>query len=69
MLHAFYYCELVRPFWSHVGGWTARISPKHLVLLDVDYVVDNIDSPYQGVSSDPSCGSKGGLGDAKQGIV
>ena len=25
--------------------WTARISPKQLVLLDI---VDNVDSPYQG---------------------
>ena len=33
--HAFYYCERVRPFWDHVGEWTARIEPKLLVLLDV----------------------------------
>ena len=33
--HAFYYCERVRPFWDHVGEWTARIEPKRLVLLDV----------------------------------
>ena len=26
--HAFYYCERVRPFWDHVGEWTARIEPK-----------------------------------------
>ena len=25
-LHAFYYCERVQPFWSHVEEWTARIS-------------------------------------------
>ena len=24
-LHAFYYCEWVRSFWSHVGEWTAHI--------------------------------------------
>ena len=40
--HAFYYCERVRPFWDHVGEWTARIKPKKLVLLDVGYVVDNV---------------------------
>ena len=47
-LHAFNYCERVRSFWSHVGEWTARIDPKQLVLLDVGYVVDNIDPPYLG---------------------
>ena len=47
-MHAFYYCEQVRPFWSHVEESTARIRPKQLVLLDVGYVVDNIDPPYQG---------------------
>ena len=36
--HAFYHCERVRPFWE----WTARIEPKQLVLLDVGYVVDNV---------------------------
>ena len=46
--HAFYYCERVRPFWDHVGEWTARIEPKQLVLLDVGYVVDNVLPPYQG---------------------
>ena len=46
--HAFYYCERVRSFWSHVAGWIARISPKHLVLLHIGYVVDNDDPPYQG---------------------
>ena len=46
--HAFYYCERVRPFWSHVGELTARISPKQLVLLDVGYIVDNVDPLYQG---------------------
>ena len=34
-LHAFYYCEWLRPFWSHVKEWTARISSRELVLLDV----------------------------------
>ena len=47
-LHAFYYCERVRLFWSHVGEWTARINPKQLVLLDVSYVVDNADPSYRG---------------------
>ena len=47
-VHAFYYCERVRPFWDHVGEWTARIEPKQLVLLDVGYVVDNVLPPYQG---------------------
>ena len=47
-LHAFYYCERVGPFWSHVEEWTARISPRELVLLDVGYVLDNVDSPFQG---------------------
>ena len=45
---AFYNCEWVRPFWSYVGKWTARISLKQLVLLDVGYVEDNVDTPYQG---------------------
>ena len=50
VLHAFYYCELIRPFWSHVREWTARIDPKLLVLLDVGYVMDNdnVDLMYQG---------------------
>ncbi len=46
--HAFYYCERVRPFWDHVGEWTARIEPKQLVLPDVGYVVDNVLPPFQG---------------------
>ena len=46
--HAFYYCERVRPFWDHVGEWTARIEPKQLMLLDVGYVVDNVLPPFQG---------------------
>ena len=46
--HAFYYCDRVRPFWDHVGEWTARIEPKQLVLLDVGYVVDNVLPPFQG---------------------
>ena len=45
--HAFYYCERVCPFWSHVEEWTTRITPKQLVLLDVGYVVDNVDPSYQ----------------------
>ena len=46
--HAFYYCERVRPFWDHVGEWTARIEPKQLVLLEAGYVVDNVLPPFQG---------------------
>ena len=46
--HAFYYCERVRPFWDHIGEWTARIEPKQLLLLDVGYVVDNVLPPFQG---------------------
>ena len=46
--HAFYYCERVRPFWDHVGEWTARIEPKQLVLLDIGYVIDNVLPPFQG---------------------
>ena len=42
--HHFYYCERVRPFWDHIGEWTARIEPKQLVLLDV---VDNVLPPFQ----------------------
>ena len=40
--HACYYYERVRPFWNHVGEWTACIEPKLIVLLDVGYVVDNV---------------------------
>ena len=47
-LHAFYYCEQVRPFWSHVEKWTARISLREIVLLDVGYVVGNVNPPFQG---------------------
>ena len=47
-LHAFYNCEHVRPFWSHVEEWTARISPRELVILDFGYVVDNVNLPFQG---------------------
>ena len=46
--HAFYYCKRVRPFWDHVGEWTARIEPKQLVLLDVGYVVDHVLPPFRG---------------------
>ena len=47
-LHAFYYCEWVWPFWSHVKEWTACISPKQLTLLDIGYVIDNVVPPYKG---------------------
>ena len=49
--HAFSDCERVRPFWDHVGEWTVRIEPKHLVLLDVGYVVDKVLPPFQGKKS------------------
>ena len=45
---AFYYCERVRPFWHHVGEWTARIEPKQFVLFYVGYVVHNVLPPFQG---------------------
>ena len=45
--HAFNYFERVCPFWSHVEKWTASISPGELVLLDVGYVLDNVDPPFQ----------------------
>ena len=48
VLHAFYYCDRVRPFWGHVEEWTARISPRQLVLLDIGYVMDNVGPPFQG---------------------
>ena len=48
VLHAFYYCEWFRPFWSDVEEWTARTSPGGLVLLDVGYFLDNVDPPFQG---------------------
>ena len=46
--HAFYYCGRVRPFWDHVGEWTARTETKQLVLLDVGYVEDNVLPPLEG---------------------
>ena len=46
--HAFYYCQRVRLFWSHVEEWTAHISPRELVLLDIGYVLDNVDTLFQG---------------------
>ena len=39
--HAFYYCERVHPSWS------ARIEPKQLILLDVNYIVDNVLPPFE----------------------
>ena len=47
-LHAFYHCEWVCTFWSHVEEWTTRISPRELVSLDVGYVMNNVSSPFQG---------------------
>ena len=35
-------------FWDYVGEWIARIEPKQLVLLDDDYIVDNVLSLFQG---------------------
>ena len=32
-LHAFYNCEQVWPFWSHIEEWTARIIPKQCTML------------------------------------
>ena len=46
--NAFYYCKRVRPFWDHVGEWTAHIKPKQLMLIDVGYVGDNVLPPFQG---------------------
>ena len=46
--YTFYDCERVRPFWDHVWVLMARIEPKHLVLLDVGYIVDNVLPPFQG---------------------
>ena len=46
--HVFYYTERVCPFWDHVGEWMARIEPKQLVLLAVDYIVDNVLPPFHG---------------------
>ena len=45
--HVFYYSERVRPFWDHIGEWTARVEPEQLVLLDVGYVVDNVLPQFQ----------------------
>ena len=45
---AFYFCERVCPFWRHIKEWAPHINPKHLVLLDVGYVVDNVDTSYKG---------------------
>ena len=64
----------VRPFWDHVGEWTARIKPKQLVLLHVGYFVHNVLPPFQDekhvvFSRDPSCCQNGDLDDAKEGIV
>ena len=44
----FYNCQWVHLFWSHVGEWTVHIDPKQLLLLEVGYIVDNIDPPYWG---------------------
>ena len=46
--HAFNYCDRIRPFWDHVGEWTAHIEPKELVLIDVGYVVDKVLPSFQG---------------------
>ena len=46
--HAFDHCERVRPFCDQAGEWMARIEPKHLVLIDIGYIVDNVLSQLQG---------------------
>ena len=46
-LHAFYNCEWIRSFWSHIREWTAHIDPKQLELLNVGYVVDNVVPPWK----------------------
>ena len=47
-LHAFFYFDRVRPFWCHVGEWTASIDPNQLVLLNVGYAVDNVEPQWKG---------------------
>ena len=47
-LHAFYYCEQINQFWSHIREWTARIDFKQFLLLNVGYVVDNGVPPWKG---------------------
>ena len=70
VLHAFYYSERVRPVRSYVREWTARIDPKQLGLLDVDYVVDNVYPPWKGEKQVVFLAILAGeLGDAKEGIV
>ena len=46
-IHTYYY-EQVCPFWSHIRELTAGIKPQQLVLLDVGFIIDNNDPPYQG---------------------
>ena len=72
--HDFYYCQRVRPFWDHVGEWTARIEPKQLMLLDVGYIEDNFLHLFQGEKRvvffrDPSCDQNRDLDNAKKVIV
>ena len=62
-----YYCERVRPFWDHVGEWTARIEPKQLVLLDVGSSV--LGREACGVSRGLSCSLNGDLDDANEVII
>ena len=47
-VHAFYYCERVRPFWNHEEEGMARIDPNQLVLLNVRYVMDNVEPTWKG---------------------
>ena len=47
-VHAFYFCEGVYPFCRHVEEYMAHIDPKQLELLDVVYVVDNVEPPWKG---------------------
>ena len=38
----------ITSLWGHIRERTAHIEPKQLVLLDVDYIVDNVLPPFQG---------------------
>ena len=42
-----YHWDRVRPFWSHVLEWKACNDTKLLVLLDVGYIVVNVNPPWK----------------------
>ena len=63
--HAFYYCERVRPFWDHVGEWTA--ARRWLRRRQRSSSISGWEAC--GVFCDPSCSSNGDLDYAKEGIV